>query len=422
MRAPAGRVPGPPEAWGSPSSQLCTHSDGEGRPYFSSRYADRFEMLAFCEEVGGPRGHHARVHHQRLPATRSRRGGGRPHDRHERHRPAPAQLERPGPSMPAPPTASPTSSRASSDRRRGRRADRRPHHADARSDEHGLPHPLRALPHSGLGRRHGAARGRSGCAKAGPIPLSGRSSTRRHTARTPGRSAGRPVGAPTSSGTRICPPTRVARSAAWRTSPPSAAPRRSTRCSTLCWPTTCAPSCGRTPTTGREATGRMRSEIWSDPRAMVGGSDAGAHLDRMCGSNYPTAFLGDCLRGRKLVPVEKGRPHDDRCSRRPLFGLRDRGLCGARATWRIPSSSTPRPSAPSRPGSSTISPARPPGSTRARTGVVRVLVNGVETVRDGAPRGAPPGTLLRSGRDTASVDAPWPESPRSRCRRLACVR
>ena len=36
-------------------------------------------------------------------------------------------------------------------------------------------------------------------------------------------------------------------------------------------------------------------------------------------------------------------------------------------------------------------------------GVVRVLVNGVETIRDGAPTGALPGALLRSGRDTASV-------------------
>ena len=36
---------------------------------------------------GGARGHHARVHHQRLPGLVQRRGD-RPDDRHERHRPA----------------------------------------------------------------------------------------------------------------------------------------------------------------------------------------------------------------------------------------------------------------------------------------------------------------------------------------------
>jgi hypothetical protein len=37
-------------------------------------------------------------------------------------------------------------------------------------------------------------------------------------------------------------------------------------------------------------------------------------------------------------------------------------------------------------------------------GVVRVLVNGIETIADGKPTGNLPGTLLKSGRDTLTVD------------------
>ena len=32
----------------------------------------------------------------------------------------------------------------------------------------------------------------------------------------------------------------------------------------------------------------LRKEVWEDDRAMIGGSDAGAHLDRMCGATFPT--------------------------------------------------------------------------------------------------------------------------------------
>jgi N-acyl-D-aspartate/D-glutamate deacylase len=152
---------------------------------------------------------------------------------------------------------------------------------------------------------------------------------------------------------------------------------------------------------GDDETWRMRAEIWSDPRAMVGGSDAGAHLDRMCGSNYPTAFLEDCLRGRRLVPVEQA-VHMMTGQPAALFGLRERGVLaeGYAADILVVD--------PEHVGSE---PARLvhdlPGDTprlfAGSNGVVRVLVNGVETVRDGAPTGALPGSLLRSGQDTASV-------------------
>jgi N-acyl-D-aspartate/D-glutamate deacylase len=152
---------------------------------------------------------------------------------------------------------------------------------------------------------------------------------------------------------------------------------------------------------GDESTWTMRAAIWSDPRAMVGGSDAGAHLDRMCGSNYPTAFIHDCLHGRQLVPVERAI-HMMTAQPAQLFGLRERGLVaeGFAADLFIFDPETIA-SEPARlvhdlPGET-------PRLFAGSHGVVRVLVNGVETVRDGAPTGAVPGTLLRSGRDTSSV-------------------
>ena len=155
------------------------------------------------------------------------------------------------------------------------------------------------------------------------------------------------------------------------------------------------------PTDRDDATWALRAEAWQDRRAMVGGSDAGAHLDRMCGSNYPTAFIGDCLRNRKLVPMERAV---QMMTTQPaaLFGLRDRGAV-AEGRWADLLVFDPETvgSEPARlvydlPGDT-------PRLFAESIGVVRVLVNGVETVVDGKPTGAVPGSVLRSGRDTFSV-------------------
>ena len=78
------------------------------------------------------------------------------------------------------------------------------------------------------------------------------------------------------------------------------------------------------PPDGDDASWKLRQQVWDDPRAMLGGSDAGAHLDRMCGAPYTTRFLGDTLRGRKLVSIERAVQLITDAPAR-LFGLKDRG-------------------------------------------------------------------------------------------------
>ncbi len=155
------------------------------------------------------------------------------------------------------------------------------------------------------------------------------------------------------------------------------------------------------PPDGDPASWALRKEVWDDPRAMIGGSDAGAHLDRMCGAPYPTRFLGDCLRGRKLTSVEHA-VHLMTQVPADLFGLVDRGRLveGAFADVAVFDPETVGAEHASLvhdlPGDS-------PRLTADSHGVVRVLVNGVVTVVDGAATGARPGTVLRSGRDTRTV-------------------
>jgi len=152
------------------------------------------------------------------------------------------------------------------------------------------------------------------------------------------------------------------------------------------------------PTDNDAESWAMRKVVWQDPRVMLGGSDAGAHLDRMSGASYTTRLLADCLRGRKLASLERAVQMltDDPAQ---LFGLRDRGRVaeGYHADLVVFD-----------PGTVGSGPARlvadlPGGAARLTAeaeGVVRVYVAGVATVVDNQGTGATPGQILRSGQDT----------------------
>jgi N-acyl-D-aspartate/D-glutamate deacylase len=155
------------------------------------------------------------------------------------------------------------------------------------------------------------------------------------------------------------------------------------------------------PTDNDPDSWELRRATWEHEDVMLGGSDAGAHLDRMCGAPYTTRFLGDCLRGRGLVPLEKAvRMLTDDPAR--LFGLRGRGRVAEGYHADLVLFDPERIDA----GTATLVHDLPGDSPRLDSraqGVVSVRVNGVETIRDDTVTGAVPGRVLRSGRDTRTV-------------------
>ncbi|MEV8625781.1 D-aminoacylase [Streptomyces sp. NPDC051079] len=155
------------------------------------------------------------------------------------------------------------------------------------------------------------------------------------------------------------------------------------------------------PTDNDPASWALRRETWQHEDVLLGGSDAGAHLDRMCGAPYTTRFLGDCLRGRKLVPLEQAvKMLSDDPAR--LFGLRERGRITEGFHADLVLFDPERIDA----GPATLVHDLPGDSPRLDSravGIVSVRVNGVETVRDDEVTGAIPGRVLRSGRDTRTV-------------------
>ena len=141
-----------------------------------------------------------------------------------------------------------------------------------------------------------------------------------------------------------------------------------------------------------------RVEIWRDQRAVIGASDAGAHLDLFLSSNYATHMLGEAVTKRQMLNLEEA-VHLLTEVQANLYGLVDRGVLkkGAFADVVVLDENQVN----SQP--LTVRTDLPAGASRLyaeATGIKHVLCNGTEIVREGQFTAARPGTILRSGRDT----------------------
>ncbi|BBU22305.1 N-acyl-D-amino-acid deacylase family protein [Mycobacterium xenopi] len=158
------------------------------------------------------------------------------------------------------------------------------------------------------------------------------------------------------------------------------------------------------PSTGDDsADWRARAEVWRHPHAVIGGSDAGAHLDMMCGAIYTTSLLGRGVRDYQVVTLEEAvRLITDVPAR--LYGLRHRGRISP--GWHADLVLFDPATVDHGPERTRYDlPAGAPRLVADAQGISSVWVGGVEVCRDGAATGAMPGTVLRSGRDTDTVTA-----------------
>ena len=149
---------------------------------------------------------------------------------------------------------------------------------------------------------------------------------------------------------------------------------------------------------------RRRVDVWRDSRAVVGASDAGAHLDMLATFDYATALLHEAVAKRGLLPLEEA-VHLLTDVQARLYGLRERGRIAEGWHADLVVFDEHRIA----PGPVHTRHDLPGGAGRLyceAEGIEHVLVNGVEIVTGGALTGNRPGTLLRSGRDTETVEVP----------------
>ena len=150
-----------------------------------------------------------------------------------------------------------------------------------------------------------------------------------------------------------------------------------------------------------ERSWAMRAEAWRDQRLIVGGSDAGAHLDMVNTFALTTQLLGEGVRDRGLLPLEEAVKLITSVPAE-RFGLINRGrLCAGMAGDVVVFEADKIGCGPVK-----MRFDLPEGESRLYAdaeGIRHVIVNGVPVVRGNEPTGAIGGRILRSGRDTKTV-------------------
>jgi N-acyl-D-aspartate/D-glutamate deacylase len=163
---------------------------------------------------------------------------------------------------------------------------------------------------------------------------------------------------------------------------------------------------GRIPRDPSEADWAAKREVWTSGRAVVGASDAGAHLDVLGLFNYPTWLLQEAVRAHRVLSLEQAVALLTSVPAE-LYGFHDRGTL-APGYWADIVLFDPQAVGTT---AQFIRNDLPGGSGRIfadALGIERVIVAGRTIVSQGKPTSERPGVVLRRGRDTRTPSLALP--------------
>lgn len=149
-----------------------------------------------------------------------------------------------------------------------------------------------------------------------------------------------------------------------------------------------------------DASWKLRADLWRDPRTIMGGTDAGAHLDMLSTFSCTTGLLAHGVRERGLLTLEEAI-HQLTQAPAEFYGITGRGTI-TQGAWADLVVFDPDTVGPDRVELVHDLPAGAPRLFGGAHGIDQVVVNGQVVVEHGEFIETLPGRLLKSGRDTGT--------------------